>query len=82
MIRWRARVHQQRDFALSVTYHTNRGNSGTRRSPGVSPAPNRSTPQNCRLSNFISRCLGLHFCRPQSQPSFVVVGDDMVQLSQ
>jgi hypothetical protein len=38
MIRWRARVHQQRDFALSVTYHANRGNSGTRRSPGFTPA--------------------------------------------
>src|SRR5436305_6642992 len=34
MIGWRARVHQQCDPALSVTFRTNRGNSGTRRSPG------------------------------------------------
>jgi hypothetical protein len=33
MIGWRARVYQQYDSALSVTCHTNRGNSGTRRSP-------------------------------------------------
>jgi hypothetical protein len=36
MIGWRARLHQQRDSALSVTCHTKRGNSGTRRSPGRS----------------------------------------------
>jgi hypothetical protein len=34
MIGWRARVYQQYDSALSVTCHTKRGNSGTRRSPG------------------------------------------------
>ena len=33
MIGWRARVHQQGDSVLLVTYHTKRGNSGTRRSP-------------------------------------------------
>ena len=33
MIGWRARVHQQCDFTLLVTCQTNRGNSGTRRSP-------------------------------------------------
>ena len=37
MIGWRARVHQQRDSALLVTYHTNGRNSGTRRSPAVEP---------------------------------------------
>ena len=38
MIGWRARVHQQCDSALSVTCRTNRGNSGTRRSPGGNPS--------------------------------------------
>ncbi len=35
MIGRRARVHQQYDFALLVTYGTKRGNSGTRRSPAL-----------------------------------------------
>ena len=30
---WRARIHQQCDFALLVTCHTT-GDSGTRRAPG------------------------------------------------
>lgn len=33
MIRWRARVYQQFDFALLVTYRAKPGNSGTRPSP-------------------------------------------------
>ena len=33
MIRWRARAHQQSDFALLLACQTKRGNSGTRRSP-------------------------------------------------
>ena len=44
MIRWRARVHQQRDLALSVTYRTNRDNSGTRRSPGLADRPVAGQP--------------------------------------
>ncbi len=35
MIRWRARAHQQCDFALLLTCRTKRGNSGTRRSPAA-----------------------------------------------
>ena len=61
-----------------------RPHPGTRSRPIESsvPAPNQTTPQNCKLYNFISGCLGLHVCRAQPQPCFVVVGDDMVQLSQ
>jgi hypothetical protein len=39
MIGWRARVHQQCDFALSLTCRTKRGNSGTRRSPAADRTP-------------------------------------------
>src|SRR6266566_5118222 len=43
MIGWRARLHQQRDFALSVTFRTNLDNSGTRRSPDATAGTGRET---------------------------------------
>jgi hypothetical protein len=43
MIRRRARVHQQCDYALLVTCRTKRDNSGTRRSPGGRLGRDQST---------------------------------------